>query len=223
MTRAWLAAGMLVAASVVTAGIAQAQEVPSAPHKLRVRQASVTRNAKTKKLEISVAYRDVFDAQAQQKLQSGLTTVVVLAAGVFRPDQNNAPVASAGVWQSCKVTFDVWNEVYRLQISRPDGERQAVALNIEGVLRRCGEIRGVELHGPLQPKQRYFVAATVEVNPVSQRMLEQIRDWVSKPPGLHATTLGQTLFSSFVGLFVARIGKADRTLSFRTQTFVVPP
>ena len=31
------------------------------------------------------------------------------------------------------------------------------------------------------------------------------------------------LFSSFVGLFVTRIGAADRILKFRTQTFVVPP
>jgi hypothetical protein len=54
-------------------------------------------------------------------------------------------------------------------------------------------------------------------------MLEQIRRWVSRPPGSGAVSPGDSLFGSFVGLFVARIGKADRTISFRTQTFVMPP
>jgi hypothetical protein len=203
--------------------IAHAQDVPDSPSKLPERRAIVAREASTRVLHATFSYRDVVDADVQRKLQSGLTTVIVLAGGVFEADRGGSPVPGTGVWQSCRVTFDVWNEVYRLQIARPEGDRKAVAVNLEGVLRRCTEVRALPVQGVLTPSARYFLAATVEVNPVSQEMLEQIRRWVSRPPGSGAVSPGDSLFGSFVGLFVARIGKADRTISFRTQTFVMPP
>ena len=42
------------------------------------------------------------------------------------------------------------------------------------------------------------------------------------PSGSNAIGPGDSLFGSFVGLFVARIGDADRKLSFRTQGFLPP-
>ena len=59
----------------------------------------------------------------------------------------------------------------------------------------------------------------VEVNPVSQEMLEQIKRWVTRPNGSNVIGPGDSLFGSFVGLFVARVGDADRKLPFRTQAF----
>jgi hypothetical protein len=51
-------------------------------------------------------------------------------------------------------------------------------------------------------------------------MLDRIRKWVTRP----TTSIGpgDSLFGSFVGLFVARIGDADRKLAFRTPTFTPP-
>jgi len=165
----------------------------------------------------------VADGEVQRKLQSGLTTVIVVAGGVFEAGAANQAVVGTGVWQSCRVTFDVWNEVYRLQISRADGVRNVVAVNLEGVLRRCTEVHEIPVQGVLAVGNTYYLAVTAEVNPVSQEMLEQIRRWVSRPPSSSSPLPGDSLFGSFVGLFVARIGKADRTVSFRTQAFVVPP
>lgn len=222
MSRSVAAFGALVAVSAV--GIrAMAQEVPQSPSKLPVRSVVVTRHPTTKKLEASFSFRDLIDSQTQRRLHSGLTTVIVLGVGVFRGDNSNTPMVGAGLWQSCRVTFDVWNEIYRIDMRRADAERQVVALNIEGVIRRCAEVRNVTLHGKLVPKEKYYLAATAEINPVSDQMLDQMRNWITKPPGLNTSSPGQTLFSSFVGFFVARIGKADRTLSFRTQAFAVPP
>ena len=65
----------------------------------------------------------------------------------------------------------------------------------------------------------YYVGCAVEVNPVSPDMLERIKRWVSRPSGTGATAPGDALFGSFVGLFVARIGAADRQISFRSQPF----
>jgi hypothetical protein len=213
-----------VALAASYAGQSMAQEgPPTTPSKLPERRATLAREPQTQQLQTSFSYRDVVDAEVRRKLQSGLTTVIVLAGGVFDATGDQAPLQGSGVWQSCRIAFDVWNEVYRLQISRPGGESKAYAVNIEGVLRRCTEARRLEVRGPLVPGGTYFIAATVEVNPVSEEMLERIRRWVSRPPGSAAVSPGDSLFGSFVGLFVARIGKADRTLSFRTQPFAVPP
>jgi hypothetical protein len=48
-----------------------------------------------------------------------------------------------------------------------------------------------------------------------------MRKWVTRPAGSTGIGPGDALFGSFVGLFVKGIGKADRTLQFRTQT--IPP
>ena len=200
-----------------------AQDVPLTPSKLPERSVVVARDPTTRSLHATFGFRDVAGADVLRKLRSGLTTVIVVVGGVFDAARGDAPVPGAGVWQSCRVTFDVWNEVYRLQIARSEGSRNVVAVSIEGVLRRCTEVHELAVQGVLAPGDKYFMAATVEVNPVSQEVIEQIRRWVSRPPGSAVASPGDSLFGSFVGLFVARIGKADRTLSFRTQVFVVPP
>ncbi|MCU0692001.1 MAG: hypothetical protein MUF54_11415 [Polyangiaceae bacterium] len=218
---AWLVGGVLLSASL--AQQARAQEAPTAAAELPARQAIFARDAKSRELAVSFSYRDVVDQQVRHKLQSGLATVIVLAGGVFDAAGDDEPLPGTGVWQSCRVVFDVWNEVYRLHIARPGGESRSVAVNLEGVLRRCTEARRLPIQGQLTLGSSYFVAATVEVNPISQEMVERIRRWVSRPPGAAAASPGDSLFGSFVGLFVARIGKADRTLWFRTQSFVAPP
>jgi hypothetical protein len=59
----------------------------------------------------------------------------------------------------------------------------------------------------------------VEVNPVSRETLERIKRWVALPKGAGAVGPGDSLFGSFVGLFVTHVPAADRTLSFRTPSF----
>jgi hypothetical protein len=213
---------MIMGTSLMFSASQAMAQTPPKPTKLPERVASFSRD-KLGNLEATFSFRDVVDSEVRRKLHSGLTTVIVLAGGAFMMNEEGTPVPGTGIWQSCRVTFDVWNEVYRLQITGPTGERSSVAVNTEGVLRRCAQVRKLPIQGYLDPSQRYFLAATVEVNPVSQEMVEQVRRWVSRPPGSAAATPGDSLFGSFVGLFVARIGKADRTLSFRTQAFSPPP
>jgi hypothetical protein len=67
----------------------------------------------------------------------------------------------------------------------------------------------------------YYMAVIVEVNPVSPEMVDRIKRWVSRPTGASTAAPGDALFGSFVGLFVARIGTADRQIAFRTQTITL--
>lgn len=168
-------------------------------------------------LRASFSFRDVVDRGIAEKLASGLPTVIAMRAYVLREGEAN-PVALAV--RACRVVYDLWDEVYRLKISGPGGERDTAALNLEGVLRQCAEARDLAVadRSLLASGKPHFLGVIVEVNPVSPQMLEQMRKWVSRPAGSTGIGPGDALFGSFVGLFVRQIGTADRTLRFRSQS-----
>src|SRR5262249_28986063 len=169
----------------------------------------------------TVSFRDVVDAEIAKKLESGLPTVVTMRGYLFR-EAGGDPIALTA--KSCRIVYDLWDEVFRIQLAQPGGPTSAVAVNVEGVLRNCCEARKLPLvdRALLTEGSQYFVATLVEVNPVSPEMLDRIKRWVTRPNGSNAIGPGDSLFGSFVGLFVARIGDADKKLSFRTQAFLPP-
>jgi hypothetical protein len=197
---------------VSTARTARADE------ELPVRQATLAFDEK-QTLRVSVGYRDVVDAATVAKLMGGLPTTIVMRAYVFR---ESGGAALAAAFKTCRVIFDLWDEVYRIEISQT-GVNDVVTASptLEGVLRRCAEADRLAVPGRsvLATGTNYYLAGAVEVNPVSPDMLERIKRWVSRPSSTTTNAPGDALFGSFVGLFVARIGVADRQLAFRTQAF----
>jgi hypothetical protein len=192
-------------------------EPPKTPAALPSRNAEVALEGKH--VLLSVAFRDVVDAEIAKKLASGLPTVIVLRAWLFR-DSGGDPIALTA--KTCKIVYDLWDEVYKLQITQPGGQTDSVAVNQEGVLRQCAEAKKLRLveRAELDSNARFFVAALVEVNPISQETMDRIKRWVTRPNA--SVSKGDSLFGSFVGLFVTRISDADRKLSFRTQAFYPP-
>jgi hypothetical protein len=211
--RGYFAAGALAFALLVSVASMARAEDP-----LPVRQATVAFDEK-QTLRVSVAYRDVIDAATVAKLMGGLPTTIVMRAYVFR-ESGGAPLAAA--FKTCRVIFDLWDEVYRIEIAQT-GTSDVVTASptLEGVLRRCAEADKLAVIGrsSLPADTNYYMAGIVEVNPVSRDMLERIKRWVSRPSGTSTNAPGDALFGSFVGLFVARIGVADRQVAFRTQPF----
>ena len=57
----------------------------------------------------------------------------------------------------------------------------------------------------------------VLVNPISPELVEKIQRWISKPSNTSAAPPGSILFSAFTGLFMARLGEAERVIEFSTQ------
>ena len=213
-------AGLLLLALAAPPASARADtEPPKTPAALPQRAAQVVTENKVVKLTVS--FRDVIDAEIARKLLSGLPTVVTMRGYVFR-ESGGDPIALTA--KSCRIVYDLWDEVFRIQLAQPGGATSAVAVNVEGVRRFCGEAKKLPLvdRALLGSSVRYFVAMLVEVNPVSPEMLERIKRWVTRPNGSNAIGPGDSLFGSFVGLFVARIGDADKKLAFRTQAFLPP-
>ncbi len=213
-------AGLGLALVAIAAPSARAESPPpKTPQALPARAAQITIDKRL--VELTVSFRDAVDAEIEKKLQSGLPTVVTMRGYVF-PDAGGEPIALTA--KSCRVVYDLWDEVFRIQLTQPGGQSNPVAVNVEGVIRICCEARRLPLieRSLLRDDGRYFVAALVEVNPMSAEMLERIKKWVSRPSGSSAIGPGDSLFGSFVGLFVARVGDADKKLAFRTQTFAPP-
>ena len=189
----------------------------SAQEATPVRQATLAFDER-QLLRMTIGYRDVVDSATAAKLMGGLPTTIVMRAYVFR-DSGGAAIAAT--FKQCRVIFDLWDEVYRIEISQAgQAKDNQASATLEGVLRRCAETdqRGnvpltYQLPGP------FYLATIVEVNPVSQEMLDRIKRWASRPTDTSTAAPGDALFGSFVGLFVARIGRADREIAFRTQSF----
>ncbi|HTB78668.1 MAG TPA: hypothetical protein VK762_35745 [Polyangiaceae bacterium] len=229
--RAWSRPRALAFALAATlAGIAplgaraqvQAQATPIAhPATLAPRQANYAWDSDL--LRGSFSYRDVLaDPDLVKKLSSGLPMVIVMRAYVYREGQSAAedtPVALAP--RVCRVVYDLWDEVYRVHVSEPERERDQAAV-LDGVFRLCTEARDLPVvrRGLLQAHQAYFLGVVVDVNPVSQEIVDQIHRWMSRPTGSTGIGPSDALFGSFAQLFVRQIATTDRTLTFRTQDVV---
>ena len=206
-------------AALVLAGLVPARALAQVKTPQALPQRAGPVDLDQKRVVVSFSYRDVVDAEITKKLSSGLPTVIAMRGYVFR-ESGGDPIALTA--KSCRIVYDLWDEVFRIQLAQPGGTTSVVAVNVEGVLRNCAEARRLPLvdRALLSDSGRYFVAALVEVNPVSPEMLDRIRKWVTRPTS--AIGPGDSLFGSFVGLFVARIGDADKKLAFRTPTFTPP-
>jgi hypothetical protein len=216
MKRAIFAAFALVFFFFAADARAQEQK-PTNPAQLPSRRANYAWDKTL--LRATFSFRDVMDDKAlTDKLSSGLPNVIAMRAYVFREGEVN-PVALTV--RTCRIVYDLWDEVYRLKITGPGVDRDTAAINVEGVLRQCAEARDLPVvDRPLLTAGRaHFLAVIVDVNPVSPQMLAQMRQWVSRPTGSTGIGPGDALFGSFVGLFVRQIGASDKTINFRTQSF----
>ncbi len=201
--------------------LGQSVSVPSHPADLPQRQATFAwekNESNADQLVASFSYVDVLDAGFRAKLSNGLPHVVLMRAYFLREGESN-PVALAA--RTCRITFDLWEEVYRLKISGPGTERDTAALTIEGVQRLCFEARRIPVtdRALAQVGKPHFLGVIVEINPVNAQMVEPMRKWVTRPAGSTGIGPGDALFGSFVGLFVRAPGRAERSLLFRTQSF----
>jgi hypothetical protein len=212
-------AAIVSLAVAITPRAARADDPPK-QEELPKRQATFTWDKQEKGPDLllaSFSFTDIVDGEVRRKLSSGLPTVIAMRAYLLREGEAN-PVALAV--RTCKVTYDLWEELYVLKTSGPGGERNSAAYNVEGVFRQC--LQAVKMtvadRSLVVAGKPHFLGVIVEVNPVSPQMIDQMRKWVTRPAGSTGIGPGDALFGSFVGLFVREIGKADRTLRFRTQS-----
>ncbi len=214
--RAQLLAALLAwVACVWSPRAAQAQ---SAAPAATSRVARLQWDATKQWLLVSVSFRDVASPSVIRNLRLGLPTTIVMTGLLFAVGGERALATTV---QSCKVTWHVWEEVYRVEVTRTGqkGVRHSVTPTLNGVLRRCAEADRLVVAGGSQVPTAVplSVRAKVLVNPVSPDLLQRIKGWVSRPSNTSTASPGSKLFSTFTALFMTRVGEADRVLEFATR------
>jgi hypothetical protein len=210
----WPWAWLLLALALPSVARAQAAAV-------QTREALLEWDAEAKLLYLSTSFRDVIDPELQAKLSRGLPTTIVLTATIYRTQAGGLQPLSTTA-HTCKVTWHVWEEAYRVEITRPGGSMVRWTTTVEGVLRRCAEVRRL-LAGTVQQipvNVPLFCSAKVQVNPLSPEVLQKLKLWVLRPSGTGTAAPSDALFSTFTGLFLQRVGEAERELKFNSKSTV---
>jgi hypothetical protein len=213
MTRRRLITG-LVLLSLCFTGLALAEDL------VRARTMGLVFEQGIMRLYFSA--RDLIDVDAERKLDSGLPQRIAVQHFVYgaRPDE---PIAAAG--HSCKVVYDLWQAVYRVDHEVLGGTTTSMALRTRAeVLERCLVMRGIPLGEATDYNgtSRIYVATLVQLNPLSSSTVARIRRWLARPRSEYNVET-KSFFGSFVSLFVNdRIGAAERVLRLRSQDAELP-
>jgi hypothetical protein len=191
---------------------------PTAPADLPLRDANFAWDQGL--LRASFSFKDVLaDPAVRQKLSNGPTSTIVMRGYVIREGETNP------VWltlQTCKVTYDLWEDVYNIQLVNASGRTERPVANLAGVERYCTTAQDLPItsRSSLRAGAPHFLAVIVDVNPVSEDVRQQMRQWMQRPVGAAEVGPGDALFSGLVLLLFRDVGGSDRTVQFRTRTFV---
>lgn len=210
--RALLLALLVLIAVIGRAGPASAQAEPP----LTQRDAVLEWDTDKSLLYIDIGFRDVLDAGIRNKLSRGLPTTIVLTATIQRMGSGE-PLSTTA--QTCRVTWHVWEEAYHVEIIRPGASQVRWTTTLEGVLRRCAEARRLLAGDASQipAGAALYARGSIQINPVSPEVLQKLKRWVMRPSSTGTAAPGDALFSTFAGLFLQRIGDAEREVRFQTR------
>jgi hypothetical protein len=173
--------------------------------------------------KLSYSARDFLDAAVRSKLQSGLPQTLVTRLYAYS-EHAREPLAVGAL--SCRVAYDLWEGVYRVERQTERSDRTVNVKTIEAVAQQCLEAQEFALgeatsYAGERGAPVYFAIA-IELNPLSQDTVQRIRRWLARPSGGELD--GNAFFGSFVSIFVGRkLGSAEKTLTFRSERCVVPP
>jgi hypothetical protein len=172
---------------------------------------------------VSFSAHDFVDTAVEKKLKSGLPQRIVTRVYAYSSGGGDKPLAVAA--NACRVVYDLWEGVYRVQLSTPEQDRSVTATSLKQVTAACLDVKALPLGNPASYGRHggrpVYFAALLELNPLARDTLNRIRRWLSRSGGGNLD--GDAFFGSFVSTFVARrLGSAERSMSFRSKVFTVP-
>jgi hypothetical protein len=164
----------------------------------------------------------LFDAAGYESLSTGISSTVVIRIQVT-PRESDTPVAEQLIRRS--VVYDVWDEIYTVELDQPGGTRKVKVKYRAEALKWLTAIEDLPIArlAVLPYEQVFVLKMVVELNPVSKETLAEVRRWLSQGAG-GGLDRGGAFFGSFVSVFYnPKIADADRVLRIRSQPFFRPP
>jgi hypothetical protein len=170
-------------------------------------------------LTVIANFAKLFDSTAYTALSSGFPSTVLISTVVYRRD-SSTPVAINLIERS--IVYDLWDEQYLIRYEAPRRpikvKRQSDAFKLLTSLESV-PIASLEA---IPHDEVFYLRMTVQLNPVSDETLAEVRRWLSQGTG-GGLDRGGSVFGSFVSVFVnPRIAKAERILQLRSQPFFRP-
>lgn len=208
-------AGILMLGCVASASLARAQDISN----VQVRPISVRWHEGAPLLNFSV--RDFISKEVKKKLESGLPQRIVTRVYAY-PERGERPIAITAA--SCRVVYDLWEGVYRVEEQTPAIDRARTARDPTDALATCLEPKTLAIGDRTafvkQAGRQVYFGVIIELNPLSADTVQRIRRWLSRAGGELG---GDAFFGSFVSIFVSRqLGAAERAFSFRSSPHAVP-
>jgi hypothetical protein len=172
-------------------------------------------------LTLSTKVNKLFDSAAYEALDSGFPSTVVIRMWVY-PQGSNEPIAYTALERS--VVYDLWDEVYTLQLADVNGKTKLKIKKHADALEQLTDLTDVQVAelANLPYDQVYQLAIEAELNPISKETQAEVRRWLSRGAG-NDIDHNSTFFGSFVSVFVnSKLPEADRVLRLRSQPFFRP-
>lgn len=175
-------------------------------------------------LTVTTTVGQLFDAKTYEALKSGFPTAVQITTAVYARD-GNEPIAFR--FELRTVVYDLWDEQYIIRFEGTAAgkqgrtrrvKQQAEALKVMTAL----EDFPVATLANIPFEKVFYMAMTVQLNPVDKKTLAEVRRWLSQGTG-GGLDRGGVFFGSFVSVFVnPKMAEADRVLRLRSQPFYRP-
>lgn len=166
-----------------------------------------------------VAMPDLATPELLDEIGSGIPVTILTRAIVHERGGKQAPVAFTSA--TARVVYDLWQERYVVKLVDRRGTRTHEVASRDEAVRLATTLDRVPLApiGRLVVGRHYVAAFVVEVNPISEELLAEVRRWLARSTGA-GERVDAAFFSSVVSIFVnPRLDAAERTLRFRSGAF----
>lgn len=174
-------------------------------------------------LVASVGLQDLFTPAARERLTSGFSTRVLIRV-FLRREGDPEPIAVA--FERAEIVYDIWDEKFRVRITRGPGTDQMVeAASVDQAIGLATTLWQfpVSEQAQLRPGARYFLAVRGDLNPLSPELQAEVRRWLRQPAGAQrrpGAGGGDSFFGSFVTVFVnPQIEDSENQVRFVSQSF----
>lgn len=177
-------------------------------------------------LRITVGFREMFDAALKARLRNGFAMTIVMHLYVYEKGRSE-PIAIS--FRTLKAVYDLWDEVYRLEMEDYRGVWQRVFKEERDVIDRLTSFWRYPL-APMKtfsltdqsPSKYYRIRGIVEVNPMDSKVLKEVRRWLRQPVNRNRPRGDQSIFGSFVSIFMNyKVLRAEKVFNFESQYFDV--
>lgn len=172
--------------------------------------------------QVSFSAVDLADDTVRRAINSGRRRTLLMR--VYAYSESGQPIAVEV--RACHVTYDIWQERYHVEYRSSRADEDEVFESAEEVIERCLSVRRAAIGSASDYRahqgQRIYFGVLLEVNPIDPATVQRLRRWLSQPAG-GGRVGNQAFFGSMVSLFVnRRIGSAERTARFRSQSVRTP-